>query len=266
MMNIWNKAVWVLLASPLIFASCNKNDKGELGPAPTATFTASTPKSVGLTTQVTFTSTATNAAFYEWDFGDGTRGTGPTVTHTYKAGGTVKTVLITSGQGGTGISDTLKVALPPVTDLVKQFLTGGSSKTWMLDNTVNAPIIVGIESDPGKYYNGAEAGKLPPCQADDEYTFSAANIYTYDAKTGTVVAPAQTCDAPRSGTSDFTFGPATGQGYAMITLKKAGAFIGATDAPDLTYRIIDIDAKHMVLRGGSGANGGTVFQYKLVAK
>ena len=101
----WNKAAWALLAGPLLLISCDKNDKGQLnGPVPTATFTASAPKQVGLTTSVTFTSTATDAAFYEWDFGDGTRGTGPTVTHIYKAGGTLKTQLTTSGKGGTGIS------------------------------------------------------------------------------------------------------------------------------------------------------------------
>lgn len=266
MKNVRNKAAWLLLASPLLLASCKKNDTGELqGPVPTASFTTSS-KTTGLITTVTFTSTSTDGFLYQWDFGDGTTGSGQTVTHDYKKGGTIKPVLTVAGRGGTAISAAQSIALPETITLVKQFLTGEASKTWMLDNTVEAPIIVGTEGNPGQYYNGAKAGQLPACQADDEYTFSAANIYTYDAKTGTVVAPAQTCDAPRSGTSDFTFGPATGQGYAMITLKKAGAFIGATDVPDLTYRIIDIDAKHMVLRGGSGANSGTVFQYKLVAK
>lgn len=265
MKNTWNKAAWLLLASPILLASCDKNDTGELeGPKPTASFTTSA-KTEGLTTKVTFTSTSTDGFLYRWDFGDGTSGTGQTVVHEYKKGGTLKATLTVAGRGGTAISAPMNVVLPDVTTLVKQLLTGTTSKTWILNNTVVAPIIVGTEGNPGQYYPGAAAGQLPACQADDEYTFSATNIYTYDAKTGTVVAQqGQTCQAPRSDSTPFTYGAATGAGYAMITLQKAGSFIGATDVPDLTYRIIDITDKTMVLRGG-GPNG-TVFQYKMIAK
>ncbi len=264
MSNIQNKAILALLGGSLFFASCKKNDTGALdGPLPTATFTTSS-KTVGLTTEVTFTSTSSDAFLYRWDFGDGTSGVGQTVVHKYQKGGTVKAQLTTASKAGTTTSETKDVVLPDVTVLVKQLLTGTTSKTWMLNDTTAAPIIVGVEDSPGKYYNGAKAGELPRCQADDEYTFSADNIYTYDAKDATQVAPAQTCQAPRSGTSEFTFGPASGQGYAMIELKKAGAFIGVTDVPDQTYRIISITDKTMVLRAGKPS--GTVFQFKLVAK
>lgn len=263
MTNNRNIAAWTLLSGSLLFASCDKGDQGSLeGPKPEGSFTT-TAKTVGLTTEVTFTATAQNAAFYSWEFGDGTSGTGQTVTHVYKSSGTVKPRLNLSGRGGYN-SVTQDLVLPSLLNSVKQLLTGATSKTWILDNTVQAPIIVGTESKPGEYFNGAEAGKLPACQADDEYTFSADNIYTYNAKTGTVVAPAQTCQAPRSDSTPFTYGAATGAGFAMITLQKAGTFIGATDVPDLTYRIIDITEKTMVLRGGGP--GGTVFQYKLIAK
>lgn len=265
MKNIWNKAAWLFLASPLLLASCDKNDTGELeGPAPTASFTTSSVTE-GLITKVTFTSTSTDGFLYRWDFGDGTSGSGQTVTHNYKRSGAVKTVLTVAGRGGTAISDTMSVALPEIPlSNVKQLLTGVVSKTWTLDNTVKAPIIVGTEGNPGQYYNGADPGKLPECQSDDEYTFSAANVLTYDAKTGTQVAPAQTCQAPRSGDSEFTFGPAVGAGYAMIELKRAGAFIGVTDVPDQTYRIMDITDKTMVLRAGKPS--GTVFEFKMVVK
>ena len=73
-------------------------------------------------------------------------------------------------------------------DKAKQFLTGGSSRTWVLDNTVAATITVGIDSAPTSYYPGGALGSLPPCQADDEYTFTAANAFMYDAKAQTFVA------------------------------------------------------------------------------
>ncbi|WP_082318044.1 PKD domain-containing protein [Hymenobacter sp. DG25A] len=149
-------------------------------------------------------------------------------------------------------------------DRVKQLLTGGSSKTWLLQNDVDAPIIVGTEGNPGQYFPGVKAGELPTCQSDDEYTFSDANVFTYNAKDQTFVAGDYTCQAPRSGTSSFSFGPADGAGLAQFEFSKPGTFIGVTDAPDLTYRIISIDETHMVLRAGKPS--GTVFQMKLVAK
>ena len=152
-------------------------------------------------------------------------------------------------------------------DKVKQLLTGGSSKTWLLDNAADKAIAVGpSDADPTSYYAGGPAGSLPACQADDEFTFSTANVYTYDAKGETFVAGSPgSCQAPRSGSTPFAFGAAVGAGLAQFQLAKAGFFIGVTDAPDLTYRILSIDAQHMVLRAGS-SSGSLVFTMKLVAK
>lgn len=150
-------------------------------------------------------------------------------------------------------------------DMVKQLLTGGSTKTWMLQNDVDAPIVVGTEGNPAQYFPGVKAGELPGCQSDDEYTFSDANSLTYNAKDQTFVAGDYTCQAPRSYTSAYAFGPADGAGLAQINLSKPGSFIGTTDATaDLVYRIISIDEKYMVLRAGKP--DGTVFQFKMVAK
>ena len=49
-----------------------------------------------------------------------------------------------------------------------------------------------------------------------------------------------------------------------MVLSTPGTFIGITDAPDLTYRILSINDSLMVLRAGKG--DGTVFTMKLVAK
>jgi hypothetical protein len=155
------------------------------------------------------------------------------------------------------------------TDPVRQLLTGGSSKTWMLDNTVDAPIIVGTEGNPTQYFAGVKAGELPTCQSDDEYTFSTTNTLTYNAKAETFSAAAGfTCQPAQSGTSTYTFGPASGTGLAQFVLVRTNAFIGTTDASptERVYRIISIDDKKMTLRAGSGSNGGTVFTMKFVAK
>ncbi|QNH63588.1 PKD domain-containing protein [Hymenobacter sediminicola] len=152
---------------------------------------------------------------------------------------------------------------------IKLLLTGGSSRTWMIDNTADAPIVVGTEAAPTSYFAGVLAGALPACQSDDEYTFSTNDTFTYDAKAETFSAAAgYICTTPQSGTSPYVFGPAAGAGLAQFTLTRAGAFIAATDASptERVYRILSIDNQKMVLRAGSGQNGGTVFTIKMVVR
>lgn len=419
MKNIWNKAAaGVLLSGVVLLASCEKNDKGSLeGAVPKSSFT-SVVNTTEFPVVVSFTSTSTDAFLYQWNFGDGSSGTGTSPKHTYNRGGTYKVVLTTAGRGGSNVAAPITVVVPDACDNatfsktfdcagggtrvwafssepgaivkqntanvvlstsatlnscqlddqftfsnsytitynaagktfqngacgtaldnssgfvfrpnasgnpqivltgkkafigtpdsvsnktydileatdtklrlrganpdgtftvftlvpynstapIKQLLTGGSSKTWLLNNDVDAAIVVGIESNPSAYYAGGKAGSLPACQTDDEYTFSSANVFTYDAKAETLsAAKGYSCSAPESGTSPFIFGPASGTGLAQFTLTRAGAFIGATDASptERVYRVISIDDKKMTLRAGSGSGGGTVFDIKLVAK
>ncbi|MDB5233523.1 MAG: hypothetical protein JWR44_516 [Hymenobacter sp.] len=153
-----------------------------------------------------------------------------------------------------------------VLDRTKQLLTGGSSRTWMLDNAAQAVITVGTEAQPTAYYPGGPANSLPTCQADDEYTFTSANVLNYNAFAETFVAGSPgTCQAPRTYSSPFTFGPASGTGIAQFELGRAGSFIGVTDAPDLVYRILSIDNQTMVLRAGR-PTAAVVFTIKLRVK
>lgn len=269
----WTKAAWALVAAPLVFTACKKNDNGALdGPLPQPTFTFTT-KQDGFNTIATFTNTTSysgpGTVQYEWDFGDGTtiNSSSMTVTHTYTSGGTKQVQLLASARGGNGFSAKQTLTAPDASSIVKQYLTGGSSKTWKLDNSVGYTISVGPnDSDVKSYYPGNPvAGSLPGCQADDEYTFSSANVFTYDAKTETFVAGSPgSCQAPRSGTSTFTFGSTT-SGLAQIDFAKSGTFIGVTDAPDLTYRIMSISNTNMVLRAGK-TTASPVFEMKLIAK
>jgi PKD repeat protein len=151
-------------------------------------------------------------------------------------------------------------------DRAKLYLTGGSSRTWLLDNTVAQTIAVGTESAPSSYYPGGALGSLPACQADDEFTFNVNNTFTYDAKAETFVAGVYACQAPRSTSTTFSFGPASGTGIAQFMLAQTGTFIGVTDAPaSRIYRILSIDNQHMVLRAG-GPTDDPVFTIKMRVK
>lgn len=268
----WSKAAWIVAATPLLFTACSKKDSGTLdGPAPQPTFTFTTQVS-GFTTVATFTNTTSysgpGTVFYEWDFGDGTTaaGTSATITHTYTSGGTKQAQLLASARGGNGFSPKQNVVVPDAGTIIKQLLTGSTSKTWKLDAAATATITVGPnDGDVKQYYPGGPPNSLPACQADDEFTFSSANVFTYNAGAETFVAGNPgSCQAPRSGTSNFTFGSTT-SGLAQFVFAKTGTFIGVTDAPDLTYRIMSITATNMVLRAGA-ANASPVFEMKLIAK
>ena len=151
---------------------------------------------------------------------------------------------------------------------VKYLLTGNASRTWVLDNSVAGTITVGTNASPATYYAGGAVGSLPTCQADDEYTFTNGQDLVYDAKFQTFTSsPAYACQAPRSATVPFTLGPAVGAGLAQLVLTASVTnplpFIGTTDAaPDRIYRIISINDREMVLRGG-GANADPVFTFKM---
>ena len=173
-------------------------------------------------------------------------------------------------QGTLPNGDKLVVTYTPqlsVLDRTKLLLTGGSSRTWVLDNAAQAVITVGpSDANPTGYYPGGPPNSLPACQADDEYTFTSANVVNYNAFAETFVAGTPgSCQAARTYSSAFTFGPASGAGIAQLELSKAGSFIAVTDAPDQVYRILSIDNQTMVLRAGR-STAAVVFTIKLRVK
>ena len=154
---------------------------------------------------------------------------------------------------------------------IKTLLTGAVSKNWRFDGAPGAnAIIVGTEANPSEYFGG---GPLAGCQLDDVYTFFATNRVSYNANGSTFnggnIAPNYNCGDNRSySNATFTFGATTGGRAGLATLVLPGTplplFIGTTDIPDNTYRIIEISPTRMVLRAGNGS--GTVFQFKFVAQ
>jgi hypothetical protein len=93
-----------------------------------------------------------------------------------------------------------------------------------------------------------------------------ANNLSYNAFAETFVAGSPgSCQAGRTYTSPYTYGPASGTGIAQLELSRPGSFIGITDAPDMVYRILSIDNTNMVLRAGR-PTAPVVFTIKLRVK
>ena len=198
------------------------------------------------------------------------------VNKTYDIVQATATVLRLRGKNPNGtITEVTLIPTPPQLVLTERRLTGGGSRTWVLDNTVANAITVGTEAAPTSYFAGGALGSLPSCQADDEYTFTSSHSFIYDAKAETFVAGAYSCQAPRSLTTPFTFGQPAGSGVGQFVLARSASafapFIGATDAgPDRTFRILSINNRTMVLRA-TGApvpanTPATVFTFKMRVK
>jgi PKD repeat protein len=173
---------------------------------------------------------------------------------------------VIENSGGVLIETKLIRVVKLTLDDIKRILTGGSSKKWRLDPSAGAnPIVVGTEDAPSQYYGGGPIDTN--CQSDDEYTFSANNTLTYDAKGSTFDARAgYTCAGDLSFNQSYTFSATAAgvAGLATIQLPVGKGFIGVTDVPsENTYRIIEISNNKMVLRAGNGS--GTVFQFKFIA-
>ncbi len=176
-----------------------------------------------------------------------------------------------AGTGGQRLEVKLKKVVVLTLADIKNLLTGGSSKSWKLDPTPGAnAIIVGTEANPAQYFGG---GALDGCQTDDVYTFTIADKATYNANGSTFnggnIAPNYNCGSDRSYSNiSYTFNATTGGVAGIATMQLPSTppniFIGTTDVPDNTYRIIEISATKMVLRAGNGS--GTVFQFKFIAQ
>ncbi len=177
---------------------------------------------------------------------------------------------VIEGSGGQLLEIKLRRQVSLTLDDIKTLLTGAAGKTWGFDGTPGAnSIIVGTEGNPAEFFGG---GPLADCQLDDRYTFMPANTLTYNANGATFnggnIDPAFNCGADRSYAGNaYSFGPVAGGRAGLATIQLSGAvparFIGVTDVPDNTYRIIEISPSRMVLRAGNGS--GTVFQFKMVA-
>ncbi|NVO18526.1 MAG: PKD domain-containing protein [Bacteroidetes bacterium] len=200
----------------------------------------------GLT--VTCNNTSTGGVTYAWTFGDGTSSTAQSPSHTYAEGGPyVVTLTASNPNGDATTSSAIFVTQDVVTDANLQ---GGAWKVKVDNLTVFVGDGMGKSnwwSVPVDFLNGGKVGTTDDwsCMPDDEFTFSAGGVFTYNTKGSTrndgyfggtngciddagILASGNGA-AFASGSHTYTFTPPTASTRALITLTSTAghaAFIG----------------------------------------
>ncbi|MBK7212118.1 MAG: PKD domain-containing protein [Bacteroidales bacterium] len=197
---------------------------------------------------VTINNATTGATTNSWDFGDGNTSTAASPTHTYAGGGPY--LIQYSASNINGESTGKKNVFISTADLTDAALQGAPWKVKAADMTVFVGPAMGSGdwwNVPVGFFNGSAAGTPDDwsCLPDDEFTFSAGGVFTYDTKgsarndgyfggtNGCIddagIAASGNGVAFGSATHSYTFTPASGANRAVILLTNGAgkaAFIG----------------------------------------
>jgi uncharacterized protein (TIGR02145 family) len=208
---------------------------------PTASFEVNID---GLT--VTCTNTSSHGETYLWDFGDGTTDTTMHATHTYASDSIyIISLTVTNELGSDMVWKEVFVSDTPLTDAGLQ---GGPWKVRISDYSIFVGPAMGDNSwwsVPVEFLDGSYIGTSDDwsCITDDEFTFSAGGVLTYDG-TGVVrndgyfgypngCWPESALQGNaayfKSGTHSYIFTPASGSDRPVITLTNGtgrAAFMG----------------------------------------
>ena len=205
-------------------------------PAPGFSFT-----NAGLV--VTFTNTSQYCDSYSWDFGDGATSTDENPVHTYATDGFYNVVLSGTNENGTSTfvdALFLSVNSPALTE---DLLQGAAWRDVVGEKTIFVGGGMGLNNwwaVPKSELTGTGAWS---CMTDDEFTFQAGGVFTYDGKgvvrndgylaagSGCVEEASLTGNGLyfASGAHTYTFTPANGTNRAIIELTNGtdrAAFIG----------------------------------------
>jgi PKD repeat protein len=232
-----------------------------------------------------------NSEFFimNWDLGNGSTGTGKTVTGTYPLKGTY-TVKLTIFNAGGNVTATRTIVIeetdPVLLDKpLYNFLTGGASavdgKIWVVDSASAGHFGVGPDPVQAGYfpewYQAGANEKAGGGMYDDRYTFKLAG-FGFDMETNgdVYINAAQGPNFPGavdSGVGDLRspFNAPSGltwtivepeTGFPTLTIATSG-FLGYF-AGSRTYQILSIDDNVMFLRHIDQANAGLSWYIRLI--
>lgn len=252
--------ITICLTLALAVFSCQEDDKsfGDLS-APTGLAVDATI--VGTSTEfpdgdgsgfVDFVATAQNAISYKYIFSDGSSINSPSGVlrkrFTSSGTNTYTVTVLASGKGGVTSSMTTEVTVFSVFDdpETKQFLTGGSTKTWYVAASEPGHLGVGPNNNDAannfypNYYAAApweKAGSPDSnCLYENELTFSIQNdIVSYQLNNGgrTFVNVDYLGQFGAAGGSDLCL-PFDSSGIKTVSLEPADSFVVQNNVPNQT--------------------------------
>ncbi len=181
--GIYTALIIGVVSSSLFFACKNGNSSLTLGPLPKATFTV-TPIT-GKTNMYLLKSTTKGAFSWRWNIGDGSGWTDGSATDTayYPQKGDYSVSLMVLSHGGFDTTaQSINVAQDDPNGCFgnKKFLTGCSSKTWILDPNPGALWIGPADFSATWWANNQADVATRSCQFDNEYTFNKDGSFTFN--------------------------------------------------------------------------------------
>lgn len=268
----------------MMVSSCDKDDEPTIGDPPSQADAQFTYQASATSDNIIMFSASNPNLDASWDFGNGNTATGSNVEATYPFAGTYEVTLTVQNAGGSASSSqqiTIDQDDPTLIDNpLYELITGGGSKTWVVDSVSDGHFGVGPAPDHPdfdgyypKWYAAKSLEKSGSGMYDDRYTFDLqgfgfdmetnGDVYVNTAHAG--VAPFNDTTAVNVGDYTAQFSSQLGETWTLTedadtTLTISGDAMIGYWAGTRTYKVVSLDSNQMVL-GFQDAIDGDLFWY-----
>jgi hypothetical protein len=276
MKKIIYNLLWVLCIQALI-VGC-KEDVPELGAPPSDADVIFEVAPTSENPNIVSFSSNSSAFLKKWDFGNGKTAEGNTVQTVYPLKGTYEVTLTVFASGGSISSkQTVEIEANDLTlfSPVEVFLTGGDSKTWVIDKATAGHMGIGpIEQNAPIWWSANPDDKSDTGLYDDKFTFSLNGFSFTQATHGDVyINTQQAANFPGSyaNKGDFT-APYTDKDNLTWSITEAdgkkflnvpGAFIGYYTGVS-KYEILEVSDDLIYLKFADAANPAFAWYHRLI--
>lgn len=137
-------------------------------------------KTTSVVNVISFTTNVTDLGNYVWDFGNGEKAVGATVSAAYPFKGEYKGTLTLVTKGGMTVkgfdvsikSDNYELVKDPIYTILSGGVEAENGKTWVIDSTTMGHLGVGPENtETAEWWNAVKVEKVGLGLYDDELTF-----------------------------------------------------------------------------------------------